>query len=833
MARPNNSPNRYSSGNPFSGSYRTGNPAPRGKVRGNAGSRQLTNIIETRQLYREKIGIDIWRNAILGAESEYMPRRRYLYQLYNELILDAHLSGIWEKRVEGQTNLTWRLSLKDDPEDDLLDFRKIGAGWLEDFINHWMEAKLWGNSVTEFRAVNGKVYCDLIPRQNVFPEEMYGMISIDGISPDGGIPFRLPQNSRFLVESGTMRGLGYLLKLAPAVIYKRGSFADYATFGEKYAMPFATAEYDPYDPVARAQLEDTLGMMGSNSWAVIPKDSIFKFYESANKTGSNDTYKGLKEACTDEMSIMVLGQTMTTKDGSSNAQSKVHQNEQDSKNKSDEKSLTRELNEKVLPVLANLGISLGNREFWTEDTAELPLKDRIDVDIKVNSVAPIAKKYFYETYGVEEASPEEIKAAADAAAKAANPNADIPNEEEQSAEKVKVKKDADAVAKVEAMAVKLERLADFVENKAATAKSDDIITGFTNAIGKLLKKKPTLNLPDLEHTHEHNHEAVALAAAPDGLPLDVWESIQAGRKISPEQYKFTADALIKGLTFEGLDKAEDEGFKTMMRSSLFRFTAAKTLAQLKQASVIAADAKDFNDFKNKAQPLFDQYNVKYLQSEYEQGVAASQMGSAWHKAENEGNKFFTIQTAGDDRVRPEHQLLEGKVVQMSDPDASRYIPPLDWGCRCDAQFSESTDADPSSAANMASVFDDKTYSRMKTGGFLTNWGSTQQVFTADMDYLKKADFGLRIADWGLPKYKDMQGLGEVQSGHELQSLIDNPDEAYMVPDGEGYKYTHFKFYKNGAHYINLTVDKKGVKRPDTFNITNNPDKLRKGILTTI
>lgn len=41
-------------------------------------------------------------------------------------------------------------------------------------------------------------------------------------------------------------------------------------------------------------------------------------------------------------------------------------------------------------------------------------------------------------------------------------------------------------------------------------------------------------------------------------------------------------------------------------------------------------------------------------------------------------------TQQDDRVRPSHAALEGKVFRLDDPN--RPSPPLDWGCRCYLEY---------------------------------------------------------------------------------------------------------------------------------------------------
>jgi SPP1 gp7 family putative phage head morphogenesis protein len=65
-------------------------------------------------------------------------------------------------------------------------------------------------------------------------------------------------------------------------------------------------------------------------------------------------------------------------------------------------------------------------------------------------------------------------------------------------------------------------------------------------------------------------------------------------------------------------------------------------------------------------------NTAYSSGHYDQVEAFAQERPYWQYL-----------TAGDGRVRPEHAALDGAVFKFGDADTDRFMPPIDFNCRCD------------------------------------------------------------------------------------------------------------------------------------------------------
>lgn len=64
----------------------------------------IINELNVRSADRGKKDISYWRGALSGAESVYYPNRSRLYDLYEDVILDGHLSGVIAKRIDAVLN---------------------------------------------------------------------------------------------------------------------------------------------------------------------------------------------------------------------------------------------------------------------------------------------------------------------------------------------------------------------------------------------------------------------------------------------------------------------------------------------------------------------------------------------------------------------------------------------------------------------------------------------------------------------------------------------------------------------------------------------------------
>lgn len=118
-------------------------------------------------------------------------------------------------------------------------------------------------------------------------------------------------------------GIGLAHWLYWPAMFKRNGIAFWLTFLEKFAAPTAVGKFEPgATDGEKARLLAALRAIRTDSGVIIPNGMAIDLL-SAARSGTGD-YKTLHDTMDEAIAKAVLGQTMTTEDGSSEAQARVH-----------------------------------------------------------------------------------------------------------------------------------------------------------------------------------------------------------------------------------------------------------------------------------------------------------------------------------------------------------------------------------------------------------------------------------------------------------------------------------------------------------------------------
>lgn len=800
--------------------------------------------LEKITLLRTAPDIQKWRSALRIAESNTRPDRRLLYEVYNELMLDSHLISVTQRIEMRCTNNPIRFVDKNGKviEGPVNDLCKMPHFF--DLVKYILQSVWWGHSLVQLNFLESKYDIfqrpgvELIWRPNVRPE--YGDVLLKSGDEANAVKYRMPPYNNFLLEIGKSDNLGLLNVVASNVLYKRYGVKDWAEFLEVYGMPIKEIAYDPNIPGQRAEAQKMLNEQGANAGVIIPIGSTFQLHDSA-KAGNSEAFNTNATYHNKEISKTFLLQTMTTEEGSSRSQSEIHQEAENEAIKSYRLLVEMTLDYYLKPILQRHGWQIPeDANFRYDERENLSKVGMADLLVKLQSIADIPMSYIYETFEIP-----------------APTSAD-----------------------------------DVKDNPAARSVQPDLTPPAE-------KKNSALSLP------QYPQQRVIQLAFEDGIVTatemellrQVWEQKLTTGKINYTHFNALSNQLTNAVD-EGYPvstdfNSEDHLFKSLLEHNVQRFSAAKSLAMTQQLNDLKNQAKDFNEFRSLAEPLLGDYNVNWMRAEYNHAVAMAQSGAKWlqQQADKDIFPYWQYETVGDDRVRLQHQSLDGKVFRIDDPDGARLYPPNDWGCRCTARaLSElPPGVQVSSLQSAIDSMGQSYWTQMQRKGFDFNPGETLQIFKQSQEYIQS--FNPNALDYRLYNRQGFAQLGNKPSftaktmntieainwftsriGQNnlndqnrirltdyrnrpielrrtialsnltpseilsiLQDILNNPDEVWLL-EGSTYRREYLKFFQDKAAVITVNFNRELAEQIINLAILDGSvsiDALRRGLLIKI
>lgn len=354
-------------------------------------------IIRLTQPKRFNIDTSDFMAAIHAAENVDYAQRTKLYDLYTDILLDAHLSSVIDKRKNAVLSSSVEFQRNGKPDDAINE--QILSPWFYRCVSDILDARFWGFSLLQFYKNNEWIDYDLVPRKHVEPIRrliLSRQTDIQGISWD---------EFSDLLFVGRDADLGLLAKAAPWVIYKRNTTADWAQFSEVFGMPIQEYIYDTDDEDARERALQDANSIGSLATFIHGKDTELQLREAGNKTGSADVYERLVERCNSEISKLILGNTLTTEssDNGTQALGTVHKKVEESVAKADREYVLKVLNYDMTDIFARMGINTSGGKFCFPEKKDVDPNTEMSILTQLHTTfsLPIDDDYLYEKFGIE------------------------------------------------------------------------------------------------------------------------------------------------------------------------------------------------------------------------------------------------------------------------------------------------------------------------------------------------------------------------------------------------------------------------------------------------
>ena len=208
-------------------------------------------------------------------------------------------------------------------------------------------------------------------------------LAVDG-SLDG---LELPQAKFLRHMPRTKLGLplrrGMARPAAWGYLIQQFTLQDWAAFSEVYGMPLRVGKYNASASAAdKRTLLKAVASIANDAAAIIPAGMDIEFHEVNGANGAA-VFGGLLDYVDKQVSKLVVGQTMTSDDGSSLGQAKIHNEVRLDILRADGKQLARTANRDLIKSFVDL--NYGPQEHYPQ--AQLLVADPEDIDALTNAVS--------------------------------------------------------------------------------------------------------------------------------------------------------------------------------------------------------------------------------------------------------------------------------------------------------------------------------------------------------------------------------------------------------------------------------------------------------------
>lgn len=681
--------------------------------------------------------IQKWRTAIKLTQLPEKPRFDAYQDLLDDLMTDGHLKAQMKLRIYSILNTEFSIIDKTTNKSNEQATEFFNQKWFFDFLSHAIDSSFRGHTLIEFKAFYlDKIELALIPRRNVVPQDK---IVIPDLTKPESVDYSDPYFDNWLIEIGEASELGILNDIVPNLIWKRNVAQSWAEFCEKFGMPMVTATTNTTDSKQLDKIEFMLQQIGEASTGVFPIGTTVDIKE-ASRTDAYQTYNNFIAFNREEISVAIVGGTMLTNDGSSRSQSEVHERNLDDKIAIAEKrSLTFLVNDVLLPILKSQGYSFikENDKFTFNKSHNLALDKFWKITegiLKEYEIDDI--EWLSSTFHVPVTS------------------------------KKKVSTQPKILNNVTAFGMRIPNYPDLCCGEFVA-----ISSGVTERLKKL---------------HEQLSEAV-------------WENKET-LGIQAELIAKESLELIKGLQNEWTGRTEvawnapDHLMLQQMEMNIIEFAASKTEARLAAMTDLMInrdknEIRSFSDFKSEVDRVTNHYNKTWLETEYNFAIATAQNSAAYVRQKSEAisvTPYVQYQTVGDENVREEHQLLDGKVFNLNDKEAMRLYPPNGYNCRCEMiQYVGDKSKVVSGKAALELMGDD-----FKKSDFGFNRAEAKQVFNKSQFYTDKGEVLDKINNINYTSYLCLNSIKTLQKGLKKLKLDKtiipgNKDELFRSDGKQG------------------------------------------------
>lgn len=351
-------------------------------------------------------------------------------KIYDELERDGHCYAVLQKRKLAVVSRTWQVDSASDSAIDKaaadlvsMQLQELGRAveevrpfvtGFDQTTENFLDATLKGFSVGEvmWEVRGAEIWASrVIPRNQrrfVFGTDLrLRMLTRENLTEGVELPAKKFIVHRFGAKDDSPYGHGLGHILFWPVFFKRQDISFWLVFADKFGSPTAVGKYPPGAKAdERKTLLEALRRIAQDAQIIVPDGMIVELLE-AKRAGTIDTYEKLARYMDEQMSLTVLGETITTTAKSTGLGSGVAEKQNDVRleiAKADSDLLSATLNSTLVRWIvdynfpgAKVGLPQLYRSF--EEEEDIEKRSKIDQALHEMGYEPESIEQINETYG--------------------------------------------------------------------------------------------------------------------------------------------------------------------------------------------------------------------------------------------------------------------------------------------------------------------------------------------------------------------------------------------------------------------------------------------------
>ncbi len=362
--------------------------------------RTQTKIIE-QQVIRTSKDIQDWRDAISSAENVHIPNRTPLQIVYDDVLIDGHVTGIINS-IKNKIKAKEFMLVKEDGEEDEDATKLFMKKWFFKYLDEAVMSKFRGFTLLELGDIKDDGFPDIksVNRRHVVPE--WDIVKTDtfSVSQKEGFEYKSPTNVNWFIFLGDPDDLGLLNVVAPHALSKKNVLSAAWQYAELFGMPIRLGKTDIDDDARRTYMEKMMRDMGKAAWAVVDEEDKVEMVEST-RTDAHKVFTEPVKVSNQEMSKALAGAVGIFDEkafvGASEAGERLFQEFVSS----DSRNIVFDINNELIPRMVFHGIDLKGRSFKWKTEEALTTKEKIEAVVSLSAHYVITPEEVKKQTGIE------------------------------------------------------------------------------------------------------------------------------------------------------------------------------------------------------------------------------------------------------------------------------------------------------------------------------------------------------------------------------------------------------------------------------------------------